>query len=83
LNFTNNETQNKTSQTENNSANNPSAIKSLLSALSPSINGENKNETPTKNVQEKITAPPLQRGMLSTLKTHDEFIKRVKQNNKV
>ncbi len=83
LNFSNNDTQNKTAQTDNNSDKNSPSFKDLLSVLSPSLNNENKEQHPIKKDGKKLSSPPLQLGMLNTLKSHDDFIKRVKQNNKV
>jgi hypothetical protein len=44
-----------------------------------------KNEQTADNVkkaEKPVTSPPLQAGMLGTMKSHDEFIKRVKEKNK-
>ena len=80
LNFSNNQTENKSEQNDTSANKNSPNLKDLLSPLSSLLNGEKKEQPSIK--KERVTIP-LQAGMLSTLKTHDEFIKRVKQNNKV
>ena len=47
----------------------------------PVLANSNKNPSPAPNPS-PVYDRPLQAGMLSTLKTHDEFVKRVYQKNK-
>ena len=48
-------------------------LNSLLSSL------EAKNSTQQKEI---LTPKPLQAQMLATMRSHDDFVKRVKNNNK-
>lgn len=63
--------------TQENSEKNQSAWDKILSALTQNVN--------TQNTDKKQDTPPafkpLQSSMLSTMTSHDEFVKRVKQNN--
>lgn len=74
-------------QNKGNFANNPTQDKSaeqnplsdVLSMIS-NKNQHNKNNQPQAKKPEKTYAP-LQSSMLSTMNSHDEFIKRVKEKN--
>ena len=39
------------------------------------------NASEYKTAENRATFPPLQNSMLSTMKSHDEFVKRVKARN--
>ncbi len=57
-------------------------LNDLFSALSPILGNNNKkenNETQNKTTSENKKHAPLQSGMLNTIKSHDDFIKRVKE----
>jgi hypothetical protein len=68
----------KSQSTDN--ENNKTSLDSILSTLTNSL----KNNTPNKEEPPKKQAPfaPLQSSMLSTMSSHDQFIKRVKEKNK-
>ena len=79
--------QNSTSQTENSigseSKDNP--LSSLLNSLTKnSQSSQNNTPTPNQNQpKEKKQFVPLQSAMLSTMNSHDQFVKRVKEKNKM
>ena len=60
-------------------------VNDLLSALSPMLNNTKKEnaEPQIKKEIETKKRPPIQNQMLKTLSTHDDFVKRVKQKNRV
>ena len=72
------------SGTENSSFNN--GVTDLLSSFLKGGIKENSSSNPEKAAPKKPTPDrafaPLQRSMLSTMNSHDEFIKRVKEKNK-
>ena len=60
----------------------PSFVQSLMSALSnnvaqPSTQPKQAQTEQSRSPQERASQPPLQYAMLSTMRSHDEFIKRV------
>ena len=55
-----------------------SGLNSLLGALTPTP-----NQTPPQEKNTSTPPLPLQESMISTMNRHDEFIKRVKNKNKI
>lgn len=70
---------NKTDGEKENSANGD-ILKSLISSLS-SNNSDKKDTAPVAPKPPTKPTVPLQSGMLYTMNSHDEFIKRVKQKH--
>ena len=70
------------SQKDDNNEKNNNGLMDVLSALSPALN-TNKKENPNTLAPPPHTSIPLQAGMLNTIKSHDDFVKRVKEKNKV
>ncbi len=65
-------------------------INALSGVLKKAETPENGKESPDKNVQKspettsaelRAKSAPLQNTMLSTMRSHDEFVKRVKQTS--
>ena len=75
---------NKTTQSQNDSIVNGQSLtqglSNLFSSLNATPNAQN-GQKPQPNEQEKPTVIPLQNAMLSTMSSHDEFVKRVKHKH--
>ena len=59
-----------------------SAFDKILSSLANSVPKKDNALNNKSAEQSKKTFAPLQSAMLSTMQSHDEFLKRVKQKNK-
>ena len=78
-----NSAQEKNTDQENDTKND--TLGSVLSAIKNNLNTNNSNANKPKTdttPSQPQPIKPLQRSMLSTMTSHDEFIKRVKQKNK-
>ena len=76
------------SQKSQNSSSASGLAGSLLSSLGKSLLKPNDTqEENSLNIKKDLSAHstplPLQRGMLSTINSHDEFVKRVVEKNKI
>ena len=71
-------------QSENKNSLDFSKILQNLGGFTPNEQPKDtKEQSPTSEKQaQTITSPPLQANMLGTMRSHDEFIKRVKEKNK-
>ncbi len=78
--------QNNTSQTENplGAQNNENPLATLLNSLTKGTKSSADNISPPapKTQNDNKTFAPLQSAMLSTMNSHDQFVKRVKEKNK-
>ena len=79
----------KTSQADSGNGKNPFDFSKILQNLG-GFSGKNNTDSPTDNGDSNdkkeaispLPSAPLQAGMLGTMKSHDEFIKRVMEKNK-
>lgn len=61
----------------------PFTLDNLLSTITENLNKNSKPEVAKKQDENKKVFAPLQTSMLSTMHSHDAFVKRVKEKNKV
>lgn len=70
----------KNAERENNATNNASKPNSFNSQKAPN-NANNSSNATNPSIKEKTPFAPLQQGMLLTMRSHDEIVKRVNSTN--
>ncbi len=84
LNFSNSTgTEKETSPTPQNAQKSGNILSTLTELLNKNALGNSSQNTPApaKNIQAETPPLPLQSQMISTMNSHDDFIKRVKDKN--
>lgn len=81
--LSNSEQKSSTDTGENNanSINSPDLFSSLIKNLSDK-SGASQQQKTDNNINHAKQTPPLQAQMISTINSHEQFVKRVKEKNK-